>query len=458
MTNKGKKQISKVKAGDRVLASDGLYHVVTDVHKRLYIGNWSRIVAGQAKVNATSCHLVRVHRDGVDQWLQIGKICKGDSVYVLTKKCERCQSLVPIYGRVCGSCYLEANVCYKKRKKVQKARSTGNGREVSSPLHFKKAVLPWMLKYAADGYRVIPMAYAIPDFLAIRDGKITAVEVESGTSVRLGKERKYEKLGNTKYDNVVWITKKRKRDVAARYTYKIVGNLARVPVSRTYTKTPKRNRCVYNLTIADDATYFVHGVLVHNCFSFQAIKHITTGDGGALVCRNMDDYREGKLLRWYGIDRETPRKDLRCEEDIKFYGYKAHMNDIAAVIGLEQLKYVSGILEKHRANAKFYDERLDSLKNVKRLKYENDRISSYWLYTIRVDDRERFQEYMKSQGIMVSQVHVRNDIHTAFKAFRRNLPGVDEFTREQVSIPVGWWITPEEREKVARAIEQWDAR
>lgn len=47
------------------------------------------------------------------------------------------------------------------------------------------------------------------------------------------------------------------------------------------------------------------------CFSFQAIKHLTTGDGGALVCREEADHKRGKLLRWFGIDRESPRKDFR---------------------------------------------------------------------------------------------------------------------------------------------------
>lgn len=193
----------------------------------------------------------------------------------------------------------------------------------------------------------------------------------------------------------------------------------------------------------------------YTTFSFQAIKHLTTIEGGLLVCPSVDDYRRGRLLRWYGIDRDTPRADLRCDENVVEAGYKYNFNDVGAAIGLEQLKYIGGILERHRANAKFYRERLTGLKRVKLLNYQADRESAYWLFTIRVDDRKGFQEYMKTQGIMVSQVHVRNDIHTAFKAFRRNLPGVDEFTREQVSIPVGWWVSDEDREKIALAVEEW---
>lgn len=194
------------------------------------------------------------------------------------------------------------------------------------------------------------------------------------------------------------------------------------------------------------------------CFSFQAIKHISTIEGGLLVCRSVDLYREGKLLRWYGIDRDTPRTDLRCEEDIKSVGMKYNFNDVGAAIGLEQLKYLPGILERHRANAAFYDAAFASMKKVRRLKYQADRVSSYWLYTMRVSDRADFQDFMAKRGIMVSRVHVRNDVHTAFRRFRKNLPGVDEFDREQVSIPVGWWVNDQDRETIVKAVQEWSLR
>jgi dTDP-4-amino-4,6-dideoxygalactose transaminase len=133
------------------------------------------------------------------------------------------------------------------------------------------------------------------------------------------------------------------------------------------------------------------------------------------------------------------------------------MSDVSAVIGLEQIKYIDGVLERHRANAAFYRERLATVKGVKLLKYQTDRLSAYWLFTIRVRNRDGFQGFMGKNGVMVSRVHVRNDVHTAYAQFKRNLPGVDEFDAEQVSIPVGWWVTDEDRERVVRLIEEWAA-
>ena len=192
------------------------------------------------------------------------------------------------------------------------------------------------------------------------------------------------------------------------------------------------------------------------CFSFQAIKEMTTVDGGALVCKSGPDRERGRLLRWYGIDRKSKRKDLRCEADIVEYGYKFHMNDMTAVIGLEQLKYVAKNIEKHQANAARYNEAFKNLRTVRPLKYNDDRSSVYWLYTVRINNRQQFIEHMKKASVTVSQVHARNDYHTMFNDFRVDLPGVDEFTSEQVSIPVGWWLTDKDLARIINAVLEYE--
>lgn len=194
-------------------------------------------------------------------------------------------------------------------------------------------------------------------------------------------------------------------------------------------------------------------------FSLQAIKHITTIDGGILCCKNEEDYKLGKLLRWYGIDRENSKLELRCENDVADWGYKYHMADPMAVIGIEQLKYLDGILEKHRKNAVYYDSELKirKIKRCRPLEYKDDRLSSHWLYTLLVDNRDEFVKFMRNNGIEVSRAHVRNDIHTCFERFRRDdLPGVDYFDAYQVAIPVHWDLTNEDREKIMDTIEEWD--
>jgi dTDP-4-amino-4,6-dideoxygalactose transaminase len=203
------------------------------------------------------------------------------------------------------------------------------------------------------------------------------------------------------------------------------------------------------------ATYHGRRIGSHSdfvCFSFQAIKHLTTGDGGALVCRDTEAYKRGKLLRWFGIDRESDRRDLRCEEDVKDWGYRFQMNDIAATIGLQQLEFVADLRKRHRENGSYYRDRFKNLEKLTLLDYQNDREGSYWLFTVLVSDRINFMDQMARAGVSVSQVHARNDLHTVFREFKRTLPGVTDFSARQVSIPVGWWISEGEREFIADAV------
>jgi perosamine synthetase len=203
----------------------------------------------------------------------------------------------------------------------------------------------------------------------------------------------------------------------------------------------------------------VGAISPYTCFSFQAIKTITTVDGGCLSVLKKGDYERGKLIRWYGIDREQPRGDFRCELDIAEYGLKWHMNDVAATIGIEQMKFVWSLLEQTRANAEYFNEEFKNrnIKSVSPLRYDlQKRSSSYWLYTVRAENRNGFVAYLNSRGVMCSRVHQRNDIHSYARNYAVQLPGVDEFNEQQCSIPVGWWLTPDDRRSIMDLIEAWD--
>lgn len=221
----------------------------------------------------------------------------------------------------------------------------------------------------------------------------------------------------------------------------------------------------YGIPIIEDAAHALgaewEGSKIGNhtadftCFSLQAIKHITTVDGGFLLTNdNKELYEEGKLLRWYGIDRDQPRKDFRCEEDIKQWGYKFHMNDVTATIGLAALPYLDKILAKHRANAAYYDSHITNPK-IQKPPVSMWGKSSYWLYTLRVKSRNRFMKHMSDHGIQVSRVHARNDTHTVVQEFAAKLPGVDEFESHMVCIPVHHGLTSENLQVITNACNSW---
>lgn len=191
-------------------------------------------------------------------------------------------------------------------------------------------------------------------------------------------------------------------------------------------------------------------------FSFQAIKHLTSGDGGALVLpKYMNSlYERAKKSRWYGIDRESPRRDFRCEPDITEWGFKFHMNDINAAIGVENLKHVENLIKRHVENAAYYDEQLTDVGGVTLLKRQHGHQSSFWIYSLKVEARTEFQEMMAKKGIMTSQVHQRNDQHSCVSEYRTLLPNLDSIINNIISIPVGWWVTDEQREYIVKSIKE----
>jgi len=195
-----------------------------------------------------------------------------------------------------------------------------------------------------------------------------------------------------------------------------------------------------------------HGNIV--MYSTQAIKHVTSIDGGFLILPNISLYNRAKLLRWYGIDRDSNRKDFRCEADIEEWGFKFHMNDVCATVGIENLKHADTIIQKHKDNAKFYDENLANIKGLNILTRNPDFESSFWIYSFLVENRDNFYKHMKDCGVTVSQVHERNDKHTCVWDYKSSLPTLDKIIGKVVSIPVGWWVTNEERQYIVDCIKK----
>lgn len=191
-------------------------------------------------------------------------------------------------------------------------------------------------------------------------------------------------------------------------------------------------------------------------YSLQAIKHLTTGDGGIIVLPDEQTYRRAKLLRWFGIDRDRrslPGTDFRLEPDILEYGYKFHMNDLNATIGIENLKNIDDDIEKHSKNGEFYNAVLKDLPNIELL--DSYGKSSYWIYTLKTSKKAEFCEFMIKKGVVVSQVHARNDKHSCVIKYKAYLPQLDILENQIISIPSGWWLSEENRDYIVRCVYEF---
>lgn len=183
----------------------------------------------------------------------------------------------------------------------------------------------------------------------------------------------------------------------------------------------------------------------YTMFSLQAIKHMTTVDGGMLACQDPDDLQKGRTLRWFGIDRQASRTEV----DVSTVGYKYHMNNVNATIGLAQLDHIAPILARHIANGRYFDQALGGIPGLQLCRWEETAEPSYWFYTVLAERREALARYLAEYGIGNSQAHRRNDLHSVFSSSRCELPGLDSFYARMLHIPCGWWVNNEDREFIA---------
>lgn len=215
----------------------------------------------------------------------------------------------------------------------------------------------------------------------------------------------------------------------------------------------------FNIPIIEDAAHALgskyDGKMVGSnsrftCFSFQAIKQMTTVDGGAIAIINDDDVSQARKLRWFGLDKKVSR----LENDITRAGYKYGMNNVTATIGSVQLEHTSAILDRYISNGKFYDEALKETPGVTLVPYYANTEPSYWLYTMKVDDRNGFCKMMEEYGVTATQLHHRSDTHSVFSDSKCDLPNMDKWYSEFVHIPCGWWVDDETRDMIVNVIKK----
>jgi perosamine synthetase len=195
---------------------------------------------------------------------------------------------------------------------------------------------------------------------------------------------------------------------------------------------------------------------VMGCFSFHAVKNLPTGDGGMITTNDEGIYNELKKLRWVGIDKGTwdrsGRKGYSWQYSIDKLGFKCHMNDITAIIGLAQLK----VLDEHnlirREYARRYDEVFKHMAWIKTPVEKDYAYSCRHNYVVKVPMRNELNEYLCTKGISTG-VHYEPIHH--FKVFgdvQTDLPITEKVWPELLTLPLYPSMTDSEFDKVATEV------
>lgn len=188
-------------------------------------------------------------------------------------------------------------------------------------------------------------------------------------------------------------------------------------------------------------------------YSFQAIKTLTTGDGGLLAIKDPSLIEKAKRLRWFGIDRAAKQKGI-WENDIVEVGYKYQMNDIAAAIGLAGLVEIDQVINYRNDLFSLYENLITSsrIKIVGRASHQNY-YNAAWLITILIDnDRFGLMKKLRDNKIESAQVHYRNDRYSIFGGRNSQCPNMDELEDNYLVLPLHVGVTFENVHKIANLI------
>ena len=219
----------------------------------------------------------------------------------------------------------------------------------------------------------------------------------------------------------------------------------------------------FNIPIIEDAAHSLGAtykgkkigeISEFTMFSFQAIKHITTGDGGMLIVKDKDIVPMAERIRWFGIDRSN-KQNGTWENDIWEVGYKYQMTDISAALGLASLKEFDEVLAHRQKLFQAYRKGLKGASGIKLLGAEHtDRTHAAWLCTNIVEKRMDFMKNLREHKIESGQVHYRNDRYTVLGGRRDDLPNMDSIEDNYIVLPLHTHMTEENVNYVCEVIKK----
>ncbi|MBI2045169.1 DegT/DnrJ/EryC1/StrS family aminotransferase [Candidatus Pacearchaeota archaeon] len=194
--------------------------------------------------------------------------------------------------------------------------------------------------------------------------------------------------------------------------------------------------------------------------SFHPVKHITTGEGGAILSDNEDLAKKLRMLRNHGIDKAPADRDSWVY-DMKDLGRNYRITDIQCTLGVTQLKKIEWSIERRQTIAKRYNEELSKLNWVK-IPSTSDSVRHAWhLYTILIENgnREDFFYYMKKNNIGVNLHYIPSYrfsyYRKKFNFFPKDYPVTEKVFSEIITLPMYPSMTEEQVERVINLVKRY---
>jgi dTDP-4-amino-4,6-dideoxygalactose transaminase len=226
----------------------------------------------------------------------------------------------------------------------------------------------------------------------------------------------------------------------------------------------------YNLRVIEDAAH-AFGTVYKNkkigsfgdivCFSFDGIKNITSGEGGCIVTDDKNILKKIRDARLLGIENDTELRyvgDRSWNFDVTSQGWRYHMSDIMAAIGLEQLKRFSELSEKRRQISMQYDDILCKVSKLKIFPHDYDRVVPhiYVIQLIDTVDKVELQKKLSNSGVQTGSHYYPNHwLSLYFDKNKLKLPIVDLIYPQLMSLPLHPDLTKEDVQYVCSEIKKY---
>ena len=203
------------------------------------------------------------------------------------------------------------------------------------------------------------------------------------------------------------------------------------------------------------------------CFSFEEKKLMTTGDGGMMVSNDPDLLKDVKAMRWVGIDKDnwkTAQSYLDANKDamhwfyeINILGYKYNMNDLAASIGLAQLKRLPEMNRRRSEIIRYYLNGIRELENIKPLLPFQPEQYVYQMFGIRTGKKDDLIIYLKSKGIATGCHYTPLTMQPLFKPYVYPCPVAEREYYKMITLPLHAELTDDEINYILNGLKEFNA-
>ena len=195
------------------------------------------------------------------------------------------------------------------------------------------------------------------------------------------------------------------------------------------------------------------------CFSFDPIKNLTCGEGGAVV---LSDDKVAEIIRTkriMGIDKDTwhrYRNERAWFYEVTMQGYRYHMSNINAAIGIAQFKKLESFIRRKKEIVQVYNDAFTNISGIKILSWNLEETAPF-TYIIRVlnGTREDLIKFLRDQGVGAGIHYIPNHLQPFFKPFATSLPVTEQIGEEILTLPLYYDMTDEEVSIVKKAVNDF---